>query len=864
MKKIYIKNSSFVSFLSSQISFLLILIVGLSLSVKAQTVSVTFQVDMSGLTISPAGVHIAGDFQQAAGFPSNWNPASTQLQDPDNDHIYSIQVNIPSGNYSYKFINGNQWPQAENPPALCSVTNNNNRTVQVNNSDLILPAVPFNGCYPSVRFSVDLNDIPVSPNGIFVTGNFQMAAGFSSNWNPTQHQLFDYDNDGLYETTLNLPAGTYQYQYLNGGDLNAPEPTLNSCMSNEGFRSFTIENGQNLALMNCFGTCEVCLPSDTATGISGWWNDVVFYEVFVRSFYDHEGNDGIGDFRGLIEKLDYLNDGDPNTDTDLGIGAIWLMPMMASPSYHGYDVTDYYATEPDYGSMEDFEALLDACHARGVKVIIDHVMNHSSSQHPWFQQSIANQNNKRDWYIWSNTNPNFVGPWGQNVWHSNSSGFYYGLFWGGMPDLNYQNQALKNEMIAASEFWLNKGVDGFRLDAIKYLIEEGALLENRPETFSLLEEFNESFKAVSEDFFSIGEVWSNTSSVIPYVTGNKLDACFDFDLATQILNGVNTRNATPITNQIETVVDAYPGQRYGTFLTNHDINRVMDFFQNDVEKMKSAAAIYLTLPGIPFIYYGEEIGMSGSGIDEEKRKPMQWNTTAHAGFSTANPWRNVGSNYVTNNVSTQAAQPNSLLNHYKRLIKLRNENLPLQRGKYVSVSSTSSQCLMYARSYGQEVIMIVHNLGTTDNTPTLGLNLSSLPEGTYFVNDLYSQTNVGQITINSAGGFENWQATSPISAGKTWVLSFDEQALSLNLNDSFAAPPYLYPNPTNGLLQISGLNLPLNETIHIEIIDALGRKHLANQLNDEKTIDVSFLSTGLYWIRLSSENSSFVLSFLRE
>jgi alpha-amylase len=363
---------------------------------------------------------------------------------------------------------------------------------------------------------------------------------------------------------------------------------------------------------------------------------VVFYEVFIRSFYDKVGNDGIGDFRGLIDKLDYLNDGDPNTDTDLGIGALWLMPMMKSPSYHGYDITDYYATEPDYGTMEDFEELLAACHARGIKVIIDHVLNHTSTQHPWFQQSAANQNNFRDWYVWSNTNPGITGPWGQNVWHSHSSGFYYGLFWGGMPDLNYRNEAVKNEMFDASDFWLEKGVDGFRLDAIKYLVEDGNQLENTPETFTLIEEFSERFKAAQEESFTIGEVWSSTSTVVPYVTGNKLDACFDFDLAESILSGVNNRVASGIKNQIENVVASYPGQRYGTFLTNHDINRVMDIFQNDVEKMKSASAIYLTLPGIPFVYYGEEIGMRGSGPDEEKRKPMQWNTSTNAGFSTAN------------------------------------------------------------------------------------------------------------------------------------------------------------------------------------------------------------------------------------
>lgn len=856
------KTVKLASFLSYQILLMLILIVGQSINMTAQTVSVTFQVDMRGLAIAPNGIHVAGDFQQVAGFPSNWNPGSSPMQDLDNDSIYSIQVNIPAGNYSYKFINGNQWPQAENPPSLCSFTNNNNRAVQVNNLDLILPPVPFNACNPSVRFSLNLSGETISPNGIFVTGDFQTAAGLPSNWNPNQNQLFDYDSDGLYETVIAVPPGEYRYQFLNGGDLNSPEPLASACMTGEGFRSFSVTSNEELKLWNCYGNCEVCLPSDTATGISGWWNDVVFYEVFVRSFYDKVGNDGRGDFRGLIEKLDYLNDGNPETDSDLGIGAIWLMPMMASPSYHGYDVTDYYATEPDYGTMQDFEELLEACHARGIKVIIDHVMNHSSSQHPWFQQSIANQNNKRNWYVWNNTNPGFTGPWGQNVWHNNSSGFYYGIFWGGMPDLNYRNQDLKNEMIAASEFWLNKGVDGFRLDAIKYLVEDGTQLENLPETFSLLEEFNQSFKTANQESFTIGEVWSSTSSIIPYVTNNKLDACFDFDLADRILNGVNTRNSSTIKNQIETVVSAYPGQRYGTFLTNHDINRVMDYFQNDVEKMKSASAIYLTLPGIPFIYYGEEIGMTGSGVDEEKRKPMQWNSSANAGFSTANPWRNVGSNYLSINVSSQSAQPNSLLNHYKRIIKLRNENQALKRGKYLSVSSSTNQCLTYARSYAQQVIILVHNLGTVPNTPILGLTESSLPAGTYFVNDLYSQINLGQITINNEGGFENWQALYPIPEGKTWVLSFDDQPLSLNSVKNLNENPYLYPNPTQGIIRISGLNQSNNKS-QIEVIDALGRQLLNTQLSNDNTFDVSFLNPGLYWIRLISETNSTVMPFVK-
>jgi len=841
---------------------LMVLFLANPLIAFTQTVSVTFQVDMRGLEISTAGVHIAGDFQQAAGFGANWTPSTSPLTDANGDSIYVIQVNIPSGTYFYKFINGNQWPQAENPPALCSFTANRNRSVQIGSSDVVLAPVPFNACNPIVRFSLSLGSQTISPNGLFVTGDFQTAAGFPTNWNPTQNQMFDHNSDGLYETSVTVPPGEYRYQYLNGGNSASPEPMASACMNSQGHRTFTVERNQQLDLRNCYGTCEVCLPSDTATGISGWWNDVVFYEVFIRSFYDKVRNDGRGDFRGLIEKLDYLNDGNPDTDTDLGVGALWLMPMMESPSYHGYDVTNYYATEPDYGTMQDFEELLDSCHARGIKVVIDHVMNHSSTQHPWFQQSAASRNNFRDWFVWRNSNPGITGPWGQNVWHNHSSGFFYGVFWSGMPDLNYRNLAVKNEMLDASDFWLGKGVDGFRLDAIKYLVEDGNQLENTPETFSLLEEFNQRFKATLPRSFTIGEVWSATSSVVPYVTGNKLDACFDFDLAERILSGVNTRNADVIKTQIENVVSSYPGQRYGTFLTNHDINRVMDFFQNDEVKMKSAASIYLTLPGIPFVYYGEEIGMRGSGPDEEKRKPMQWNSSAHAGFTTGNPWRAVGSNYLSNNVSTQAAQPNSLLNHYKRVIHLRNNTPALQRGKYVPINESSPQCLSYARSYGQQVVVVVHNLGLTGTTPNMGMVQSSLPAGTYYVNDLYSQSNIGEITVDDDGGFTAWQPAIPLEAGKTWMLSFDETPFVSVKEKKSVESPYLYPNPTSGLLHFSAIK-NTGKTIQVKVMDATGRQVLATTLNAENQLNVAHLNPGLYWIHVTSHEAHTVLPFVK-
>ena len=211
-----------------------------------------------------------------------------------------------------------------------------------------------------------------------------------------------------------------------------------------------------------------------------WWDDAVFYEIFVRSFYDSDG-DGIGDLRGIIEKLDYLNDGNPNTTNDLGVTGLWLMPIFPSPSYHGYDVTDYRDINPDYGTMADFRALVEAAHARGIKVIIDFVGNHTSDQHPWFQSSAANTA-KRDWYLWNTFKPDYRGPWGQEVWHERNNNYYYGIFWGGMPDLNYNTPAVTNEIKDIVRYWYNDiGVDGFRIDAVKHWIE-GKPARNTPAT----------------------------------------------------------------------------------------------------------------------------------------------------------------------------------------------------------------------------------------------------------------------------------------------------------------------------------------------------------------------------------------------
>ena len=713
---------------------------GLSGIISAQNVSLTFNVDMSNETISPNGVHVAGNFQSAAGCGTDWNPGTCSLTDPDNDQVYSATVNIPAGTYEYKFINGNQWGEDEIPPAECTVGATHNRQVTVMSNMNILPVL-FNSCNPAVVFSVDMAGQIISAEGVHVMGNFQEAAGFADNWNPSSIEMKDINADGTYEVSLSLIPGHYQYLVVNGNTATDAETPPIDCTIDDGngnrVRAATVVSGTN-DLPNCvFNSCEISNPAISTNYPTYWWNDAVFYEIFVRSFYD-SNNDGVGDFQGIIQKLDYLNDGDPNTDTDLGITGIWLMPMMKSPSYHGYDATDYYATEPDYGTMADFEELLAEAHARGIKVIIDFVMNHTSDQHPWFIQSANNQNGYRDWYVWSQNNPGFTGPWGQTVWHYKNGAYYYGLFWGGMPDLNYNHPALKAKMFNITEFWLNKGADGFRLDAIKYLVEEGPILEDTQGNFTVLEEFNDVYKANNPDAFTVGEVWSNTSSIIPYVQHDRLDACFEFDLAGSIIGAVNDNNPDYIKNQLNTIWKSYPRLQHGTFLTNHDMDRIFSQFGSNTEKMKLAASIYLTLPGVPFVYYGEEVGMTGTGADENKRRPMQWTAGTNSGFSNVTPWYSVGENYQTNNVATMEANPGSLLQHYKKLIHIRNAQAALRRGYLLQLENNNENVLSFIRIFENEAIIVLSNLGTQSTNEPVSLLTSSLPAGNYDVTELIS------------------------------------------------------------------------------------------------------------------------------
>jgi glycosidase len=475
-----------------------------------------------------------------------------------------------------------------------------------------------------------------------------------------------------------------------------------------------------------------------------WWNDTVFYEIFVRSFYDSDGN-GVGDFQGLTEKLDYLNDGDPATTNDLGITGIWLMPINPSPSYHGYDVTDYYDINPDYGSMKDFKVFLEEAHNRGITVIIDLVINHTSTKHAWFQASTDPESEYREYYNWQETRPPIAD------WHKwNPTGdYYYGLFWEGMPDLNLRSEVVTEEIYQIAGFWLYEvGVDGFRLDAARHLIEDGSDFSNTPETHDWWKSFRTFYQEINSNAMMIGEIWDISANVIEYLEGDELDLAFNFDLASAYLraakNGVVTQLKTVISNDI----DRYPSMQFGSFLTNHDQNRLMSQIKSE-DKNKIAAALLLTGPGVPFLYYGEEIGMSGMKPDEDIRTAMQWSNQTNAGFTSGKPWRINDDYYGDISVSYQTDDPDSLLSWYRQLIHLRNDHIALRVGDtyIVDVDTDSKAIFSMLRTSDDETILVLINLaGAPIDSFSLGFDEDQLPDGSYRLVSLLDDT--------MASGFE--------------------------------------------------------------------------------------------------------------
>lgn len=483
-----------------------------------------------------------------------------------------------------------------------------------------------------------------------------------------------------------------------------------------------------------------------------WWDNRVFYEIFVRSFQDSDG-DGIGDLQGVIDRLDYLNDGDPSTTTDLGVTGIWLMPIMESPSYHGYDVTDYRQIEADYGTTEDFLRLVEAAHDRGIAVIVDLVMNHTSREHPWFVESAQGEGETADWYVWADQDPGFRGPTGQEVWHPRDDRFYYGVFWEGMPDLNYETPDVTAEMQAISHYWMETmGVDGFRLDAIKHMIEDGDRQEHTPSTLAWMAEYNAFIDSIDADALTIGEVWSSSFIASRYVP-EQVDLVFEFDLAIAMLASVNTKRAAPLLAALDSATSLYPAGQYATFLTNHDQNRVVNALINNERKLSVVASILLTTPGVPFVYYGEEIGMSGQKPDELIRTPMRWDeTVTTAGFTSASaPWQPLSEDEPFVSVSAQTNDPDSLLNHYRALIQIRASSSALAHGSYTPLTVANSEnILAFVRRSEDETVLVVINL---DNDPITDYTLSLEGDATPYTGGdlLYATAGITDFDVPTDG-----------------------------------------------------------------------------------------------------------------
>ena len=447
-----------------------------------------------------------------------------------------------------------------------------------------------------------------------------------------------------------------------------------------------------------------------ASGIGAPAPSGVYYEIFVRSFYDSDGN-GIGDLDGVTAKLPYLQ--------RLGVSGIWLMPIFPSPSYHGYDITDYRAINPQYGTMADFERLVKAAHTDGIKVILDMVINHTSDRNPWF---IAAQNPAspyHDWYIWAgpHTNLDEKSPWGGPVWRTLGRQHYMGIFCGCMPDLNYDNPAVRNEMISIGRYWLRKGADGFRLDAAKHIFDK---LERDDHSMAIMDkdaawwdEYRQGLDSSDAHAYLVGEVTGGHYRLhAPFV--KPLNAVFDFPMAVRLVKSARSGRDDGIGAALvhmQTVYRAAAGHYVmdAPFLSNHDQQRVMTDLGGNLDKMKLAAAMLLTLPGNPFVYYGEEIGMRGSKPDPQDREPMRWNISRSAPGETT--WE-TSPVPMSQDVSVQAENdnPHSLLNRYRELIHWRMDIAPLRDGVAGEYATGNPALAAWRLRDGSGRVLVVHNL----------------------------------------------------------------------------------------------------------------------------------------------------------
>ena len=496
-----------------------------------------------------------------------------------------------------------------------------------------------------------------------------------------------------------------------------------------------------------------------------WYKDAIIYQVHVRAFFDSSG-DGNGDFRGLAQKLDYLQ--------DLGVNTIWLMPFFPSPLRDdGYDISDYRSVNTTYGTLDDFKAFLEAAHQRGIRVIIEMVLNHTSDQHPWFQESRSSRDNpKRDWYVWSDTDTKYKGTriifldtelsnW---AWDPVSKQYYWHRFFSHQPDLNWDNPQVREEMWNVMKLWLDMGIDGFRLDAVPYLVErEGTNCENIPETHAVIKELRARLDKEFPGRMLLAEANQWPADLRAYFSnGDEFHMAFHFPLMPRMFMGVKLEDRKPITEILKQTPEIPEACQWCLFLRNHDeltlemvtdmerdymydeyakekamrLNlgirrRLAPLLDNDRRKIELMNGMLMSLPGTPIIYYGDEIGMGDNvnlGDRNGVRTPMQWDGGWNGGFSPADPESlyaplllNPVYGFQAINVQSQRRFDHSLLSWMKRLIRVRKSSPVFGRGSIEFLYPANHRVLAYVRKLGNETILAVNNLSSKAQAVELDL-----------------------------------------------------------------------------------------------------------------------------------------------
>jgi maltose alpha-D-glucosyltransferase/alpha-amylase len=485
-----------------------------------------------------------------------------------------------------------------------------------------------------------------------------------------------------------------------------------------------------------------------------WFQRAVFYEVSVRSFFDANG-DGTGDLQGLIEKLDYLS--------WLGVDCLWLLPFYSSPLRDGgYDISDFFTILPEYGKLGDAVRLMEEAHKRGIRIITDLVVNHTSDQHPWFQESRQSRDNPRaDWYVWSDSDQGYPDAriiftdtersnW---AWDPNRQQYYWHRFFSHQPDLNYDNPEVQEAMMGILRFWLNLGLDGFRLDAVPYLFErEGTNCENLTETHGFLKRVRKEVDAAFPGRVLLAEANQWPSDVVEYFgDGDECHMCFNFPLMPRMFMALRRAQRHPITEILAQTPDVPDGCQWGIFLRNHDeltlemvtdedrdymwneyakdprmkLNigirrRLAPLVENDRRVMELFHAMLFSLPGSPILYYGDEIGMGDNvflGDRDGVRTPMQWSPDRNAGFSRADfaqlysaPLMDPVYGYQALNVEGELRDPSSLLHWLQRMLQVRKRHPLFGIGTFEVLSAENPSVLAYVREWEGDVVLCVNNL----------------------------------------------------------------------------------------------------------------------------------------------------------